>query len=144
MRKIGLSFPAVLGVAFAAVLTVSVSSQQRPGTARNDPPAAAPSPAPLPPAGRAYAGSEACGRCHRPIYERWVKTRMANVVVDPRQHRDRVIPDFSKPDPLLTFKLNDVAFVYGSKWKQRYFTKVGDDYYPLPAQWDVTPDLARV
>jgi hypothetical protein len=36
---------------------------------------------------------------------------MANVVVDPRQHADRVIPDFNKPDPLLTFKLDDVAFV---------------------------------
>ena len=30
-----------------------------------------------------------------------------------------------------------MAFVYGSKWKQRYFTKIGDDYYPLPVQWDV-------
>ena len=35
-----------------------------------------------------------------------------------------ILPDFSKPDPLLTFKLDDIAFVYGSKWKQRYFTKV--------------------
>ena len=26
----------------------------------------------------------------------------------------------------------------GDPWKQRYFTKVGDDYFPLPAQWDVT------
>jgi hypothetical protein len=22
-------------------------------------------------------------------------------------------------------------------WKQRYFTKVGDDYFPLPVQWEV-------
>jgi predicted CXXCH cytochrome family protein len=62
---------------------------------------------------------------------------MANVVVNPREHPEAVIPDFSKPDPALTFSLNDVAFVYGSKWKQRYFTKRGSDYYPLPAQWDV-------
>ena len=27
---------------------------------------------------------------------------------------------------------------YGSKWKQRYFTKKGDDYFPLGAQWDIT------
>ena len=33
---------------------------------------------------------------------------------------------------------DQVAFAYGSKWKQRYFTKVGDDYFPLGAQWDVT------
>ena len=63
---------------------------------------------------------------------------MANVVRDPKEHPEAVLPDFSKPDPLLTFKLDDVALVYGSKWKQRYFTRVGDDYYPLPAQWDVT------
>jgi predicted CXXCH cytochrome family protein len=62
---------------------------------------------------------------------------MANVVSDPKQKPQAVIPDFTKPDPLLTFTLNDVAFVYGSKWKQRYFTKVGNDYFPLPAQWDV-------
>ena len=84
-----------------------------------------------------YVGSQSCRRCHAPTYERWSKTRMANVVRDPKQHPEAVLPDFSKPDPLLTFKLSDVAFVYGSKWKQRYFTKVGDDYYPLPAQWDV-------
>ena len=59
---------------------------------------------------------------------------MANVVRDPKEHPDAIIPDLSKPDPLLTFTDNDIAFVYGSKWKQRYFKKVGDDYYPLAAR----------
>ena len=68
---------------------------------------------------------------------------MANVVTDPRARRDVILPDLSKPDPLLTFKLDDIAFVYGSKWKQRYFTKVGNDYFPLPAQWDVTNRVWR-
>jgi predicted CXXCH cytochrome family protein len=84
-----------------------------------------------------FVGSLACKDCHAAIYERWSKTRMANVVSDPRQHPERVLPDFSKPDKNLTFSLSDVALVYGSKWKQRYFTKVGNDYFPLPAQWDV-------
>jgi predicted CXXCH cytochrome family protein len=96
-----------------------------------------------PPAAATYVGSRACQRCHAPTYERWSKTRMANVVRDPKTHPDAVLPDFSKTDPLLTFKLSDVAFVYGSRWKQRYFTKVGDDYFPLPAQWDVTHRLWR-
>jgi len=91
----------------------------------------------------AYVGSQACQRCHAPTFERWSKTRMANVVRDPKVHPDAVLPDFSKPDPLLTFKLSDVAFVYGSRWKQRYFTKVGDDYFPEPAQWDVTHRVWR-
>ena len=68
---------------------------------------------------------------------------MANVVTDPRARPDVILPDLSKPDPLLTFKLDDIAFVYGSKWKQRYFTKVGNDYFPLPAQWDVTNRVWR-
>ena len=33
--------------------------------------------------------------------------------------------------------------MYGSKWKQRYFTKVGDDYYAFPAQWDVSNKVWR-
>jgi len=114
-------------MAFIASLTVSVSTQQSPATALNEPPAAAPAPAPAPPTGRTYVGSPACRRCHAPIYERWSKTRMANIVTDPREHPDVIQPDFSKADPLLTFKRDDVAFVYGSKWKQRYFTKVGND-----------------
>jgi len=97
----------------------------------------------LPASTPAYVGSPACQRCHAPTYERWSKTRMANVVRDPKQHPDAVLPDFSKPDPLLTFTLDSVAFVYGSKWKQRYFTRVGNDYFPLPAQWDVTHKIWR-
>jgi predicted CXXCH cytochrome family protein len=85
-----------------------------------------------------YVGSAACATCHAPVYTRWVKTRMANVVRDPKVHPDAIIPDFGKADPLLTFGKDQIAFVYGSKWKQRYFTKVGDDYFPLGAQWDVT------
>ena len=90
-----------------------------------------------------YVGSAACKSCHSDIYERWSKTRMANIVRDPKEHPDAIIPDLSKPDPLVTFIKEDIAFVYGSKWKQRYFKKVGDDYFPLPAQWDVTHKIWR-
>ena len=63
---------------------------------------------------------------------------MANVVRDPREHPDAILPDLSVTDPQVTFSKADIALVYGSKWKQRYFAKRGDDYFPLPAQWDVT------
>jgi predicted CXXCH cytochrome family protein len=92
---------------------------------------------------RTYVGSSTCADCHGPIYERWAKTRMANVVTDPKVRPQVIIPDFSKPDPLLSFKLDDVALVYGTKWKQRYFKKVGNDYFPLPAQWDVSHKIWR-
>jgi predicted CXXCH cytochrome family protein len=68
---------------------------------------------------------------------------MANVVRDPKEHPDAILPDLSKPDPLITFKKDDIAFVYGSKWKQRYFKKVGDDYFVLPAQWDINNQVWR-
>ena len=85
-----------------------------------------------------YVGSASCSTCHQETYNQWKTTLMANVVRDPREHPDAIIPALSKNDPLLTFSLADIAFVYGSKWKQRYFKKIGDDYFPLPAQWDVT------
>jgi predicted CXXCH cytochrome family protein len=68
---------------------------------------------------------------------------MANVVRDPKLHPDAIIPDLSKPDPLVTFGVADIAFVYGSRWKQRYFKRVGDDFVPLPAQWDVVHAMWR-
>ena len=91
----------------------------------------------------AYSGSVACRTCHPAIYARWSKTRMANVVRDPKTHSDAIIPDLSKSDPLVKFTASDIALVYGSKWKQRYFTKRGDDLYPLDAQWDVTHQIWR-
>src|SRR5271163_901562 len=94
-------------------------------------------------AGAHYVGSAACRSCHSEVFDRWKKTRMANVVLDPKDHPEAIIPDLSKADPLVNFTRNDIAFVYGSKWKQRYFTKVGDDYFPLPAQWDVTHHVWR-
>lgn len=82
-----------------------------------------------------YTGSEACEKCHREIYARWKKTPMANVVRDPREHPEAITPDLAT-NKVARFTKDQVAFVYGSRWKQRYFTKVGDDYFPLSAQWD--------
>ncbi|MFN7983714.1 MAG: cytochrome c3 family protein [Vicinamibacterales bacterium] len=119
-----------LTLAAALASAITPLEAQQPATASGGAPMTAPS--------TAYVGSAACRRCHTTTYDRWSKTRMANVVRDPKEHPEAVIGDFSKPDPAVTFKLSDVAFVYGSKWKQRYFQKVGDDYFPLGAQWDVT------
>lgn len=81
-----------------------------------------------------YAGSQACGKCHQEIYARWKKTPMANVVRDPREHPEAITPNLATNN-VAKFTKDQVALVYGSLWKQRYFSKVGDDYFPLPAQW---------
>ena len=91
-----------------------------------------------PSASATYLGSGACKECHAAIYDRWIKTPMANVVRDPREHPDAIVADFAKADPPVGFTVDDVALTYGSRWKQRYFKKVGDDYFVFPAQWDVT------
>jgi predicted CXXCH cytochrome family protein len=83
-----------------------------------------------------YVGSRACAKCHAAIYDRWKKTPMANVVRDPREHPDAILPNLAS-NTVSKFSPGQVALVYGSLWKQRYFTKVGDDYFPLPVQWDI-------
>ena len=85
-----------------------------------------------------YVGSAACQKCHAEIYNRWKQTPMANVVRDPREHPDAIIPNLATNNVSPKFSKEQVAFTYGSVWKQRYFTKIGDDYFPEPAQWDIT------
>jgi len=121
MRAIGKALTALAAAVWCAAAVTAASGAQPSSSGEQE-----------------YVGSGACQSCHAPIYDRWKRTRMANVVRDPIQHPDAIIPDLTKPDPLVTFAKSDIAFVYGSKWKQRYFTKIGDDFYPLPAQWDVT------
>jgi hypothetical protein len=82
-----------------------------------------------------YTRSAACEQCPAQIYQRWKRTPMANVVRDPRIHE--AIISKLETNTVAKFTADQVAFVYGSIWKQRYFTKVGDDYFPLPVQWDV-------
>src|ERR1700684_4410691 len=72
---------------------------------------------------RSYVGSQSCMNCHAQIYERWKKTPMANVVRDPREHPEAILPDLAT-NPFGKFERSDVALVYGSVWKQRYLTKV--------------------
>ena len=83
-----------------------------------------------------HVGSQNCQKCHAQIYEHWQKTPMANIVRDPRQHPDAIIPKLAT-NTVSKFTEDQVALVYGSLWKQRYFTKIGDDYFPLPVQWEV-------
>jgi predicted CXXCH cytochrome family protein len=91
-----------------------------------------------------FVGSENCKKCHEQIYEHWQKTPMANVVRDPKTYPDAIIPDLATNTIAnAKFTKDDVAFVYGSIWKQRYFRKVGDDYFPEPAQWDITHKVWR-
>ncbi|KKL11398.1 hypothetical protein LCGC14_2546200, partial [marine sediment metagenome] len=48
-----------------------------------------------------------------------------------------VLGDFSSRDDDLSFTLDNVDLLIGSRFKQRYARKIGDDYYLLTAQWNV-------
>ena len=105
---------------FVAVLfLVSVVSEglqsQTPGPLVPAVPLPPPQAAAVPGLQATYVGSIQCRRCHAQIYDRWSKTRMANVVTDPKVHPDVIRPDLSKPNPLVTFTRDDIALVYGSK-----------------------------
>jgi len=67
---------------------------------------------------------------------------MANVVRDPHHDPRAISPDLAT-NAVSPFPKEDVALVYGTLWKQRYFTKIGDDYFVEPAQWDVTHRIWR-
>jgi len=88
-------------------------------------------------AANGFVGSSACQDCHTDIYTRWQNTLMANVLQDPQERPASILADFETDSPLVTFGTDDITFTYGSKWKQRYFTRRGDDLFVLPAQWDV-------
>ena len=100
-------------------------------------------PAQTVPANAEFTGSAACRDCHLDIYDRWQSTLMANVLQDPVERPEAILGDFDSGDPLVTFSPDDVVFTYGSKWKQRYYTRLGDDYFVFPAQWDVQNGVWR-
>lgn len=87
--------------------------------------------------GARYVGSKTCRGCHQDIYARWAKTRMANVIRDPRLHPDAFAADPSTAPEGLRFSKDEVAFVYGSKWKQRFWKKSGDTYVVMPVQYNI-------
>ncbi len=86
-----------------------------------------------------YVGSKTCSRCHLKYYEGWKTTlhsKMEQEVI-PHGPNITVKGNFSQKDPIRTFELEDVDLVVGSRFKQRYSKKIGDDWYMLPAQWNV-------
>gem|GEM_PF-4269897 len=79
-------------------------------------------------------GSQTCSESHQEIYQRWNSILLAHIIQEPTDP-EVVLGDFLNPDPLVDFDLTDVAFTYGSTWKQLYFTRIGSDFFVLPAQY---------
>ncbi len=86
-----------------------------------------------------YIGSKACRECHEAHWEGWQNTLHARMEQEPigQGPARNVLGDFSSGNPDLTFSLDDVDMLVGSRFKQRYAKRIGDEFYMLPAQWKV-------
>jgi hypothetical protein len=85
-------------------------------------------------AGSEFAGSDKCANCHKAAFDSWKQTYHSKMVL-PRQEGllkdagDNWASDGKNPGPTkgnidgATYKLEDVIFVIGTKWKQRYLVK---------------------
>lgn len=89
---------------------------------------------PLPPA-EAYAGSEACRSCHGQKHEDWGRTFHSAVVQDARQRPEAVLGDFVAGVEGL--RANEVDYVVGGHWTQRYLRRIGGELYAVPQSWSV-------
>src|SRR4030095_12278932 len=94
----------VLLLALFALCALVIASVA--GCARREPP---------PNAEKHFVGSEKCATCHQDVYNRWKDTLMAKVIQDPAKHPEAIVAAFSTPNPLVTFRKEDIAFTYGSK-----------------------------
>jgi len=105
----------LIGLALAAVLLpiYSQAEAQKPG----------------------YVGASKCAQCHGAKYESYQQTWHARIL---RPANDEtVLGDFSSTDPDLSFNRDDVAYVVGGQFSQRYLTDIDGELYVLPAQWNV-------
>jgi len=81
-----------------------------------------------------YVGSETCNECHKTEYQSWKETYHSKMVRKPpagllAAAAEKWASDGANPGPTTgnvtgkPFKLADVVYVLGSKWKQRYLVK---------------------
>jgi len=87
--------------------------------------------------GPTYIGSDKCALCHGAKYELYQQTWHARMLRPASE--ETIVGDFASTDPDLTFTLDQVAYVVGGQFSQRYLTEMEGELYVLPAQWNVTP-----
>jgi len=83
-----------------------------------------------------YVGMNECASCHQTQYTSMSHT-LHPKIFRPVTSIDEILGDFTTPNPLVTFKKEDITFVNGSKWEQVYMRMIDGDYYPFPAKWMV-------
>ena len=85
--------------------------------------------------GPVYIGSDSCALCHGAKYESSQQTWHARILRPASE--ETIAGDFTSTDPDLTFTVDEVAYVVGGQFSERYLTDVEGELYVLPAQWNV-------
>ena len=85
-----------------------------------------------------YVGSATCARCHANTYTSLQETWHQQIL---RSAEDaNILGDFNSQDPDLTFKPEEVSWVLGGQYKQRYLTEIDGALFVLPAEWNVAAE----
>jgi len=85
-----------------------------------------------------YVGSKTCQECHEDHHKGWRSTRHAKMIREAVSEGAgrTILADFSHPDPS-SFTPQDIKWVIGSRWKQRFIGEVDGQEVVFPAQWSV-------
>ena len=85
-----------------------------------------------------YVGSDTCQGCHADYYQAWKHQTLHPRIFRPVETDEDIQGDFSQPNPVVTFKKDEIEFVIGNKWEQVYVRIIEGEYYPFPAKWLIT------
>lgn len=85
-----------------------------------------------------YTGSRTCLGCHTEKYLGWRDTLHARTIHDASLTPEAVLADFSQAGDSLSFGLEQVKYVIGEKWQQRFLTETAEgELLVLPGQWNI-------
>jgi hypothetical protein len=82
--------------------------------------------------GASYVGSAKCAECHQDLYDIQHASMHVKMIQDVRKDTAAIVVDFSTLPEDADFKLEEVIYTIGGKFKQRYmirFDKDGEENY---------------
>ncbi len=82
-----------------------------------------------------YVGSAKCGECHEDKYREWQLSAHARMTSDPEKSPEMLLGDFETDPP---FRREDVVYVLGSHWTQRYVVDIGGRLHVKAPLWSIT------
>lgn len=87
-----------------------------------------------------YVGAARCAECHEAHFDGWKESLHAKMIqpavaMGPNK---TIVGDFNQPSEYRPFELEDVKWVIGSRWKQRYIGEVDEMEVVYPTQWSVS------